>query len=55
MTGGSTEGYSRTPKSEMPIPPNSRITRDITMASTGRLILILERLAIRPLNFVVLA
>ena len=50
MTGGSTDGYSRTPKSDMPIPPKIKITSDITMAKTGLLILILERLAMRSLS-----
>jgi hypothetical protein len=43
-------GYSLTPKSEIPIPPKSRMARDITMAKTGLLILILERLAMRSLS-----
>src|SRR5690606_29215675 len=46
ITGGSKLGYSQIHNNEIPIPPNSRITRDITMANTGRLILILDKLAI---------
>jgi hypothetical protein len=36
MTGGSTEGNSRTPSSPNPMSPNSTTTVDITMARTGR-------------------
>jgi hypothetical protein len=44
-TGGSTLGNSRTPRKEKPIAPNKMITNDMTMASTGLLILVMDKLA----------
>jgi hypothetical protein len=44
-TGGSTLGNSRTPKNENPIIPKRIMTKDITMANTGRLILVIDKLA----------
>src|SRR6478736_6632433 len=51
-TGGSTLGNSRTPKKLKPINPNRIMTNDITMASTGLLILTVDKLAINVIyNF----
>jgi hypothetical protein len=36
MTGGSTDGTSRTPRRVKPMAPKSRIVNDMTIASTGR-------------------
>ena len=44
MTGGSTAGYSRTPRYVKLITPKSTITTDMTMARTGRRMLSEERL-----------
>jgi hypothetical protein len=44
--GGSTLGYSRTPRKLIPIIPNTIIVMLITIASTGRLMLIEDKLAI---------
>jgi hypothetical protein len=49
MIGGSTEGNSRTPNDSKPINPKIRITIDKTVAKTGRLILIEDKLI--ELNF----
>jgi hypothetical protein len=46
MIGGSTDGNSRTPKDLNPMKPNNKITRFITIARTGLLILIVDKLAI---------
>jgi hypothetical protein len=42
-TGGSTDGYSLTPKYVYPIIPNRIIVIDITMARTGLLILVSDK------------
>src|ERR1039457_44108 len=44
MIGGSIAGYSLTPRNLKLIAPKSTIARDITIASTGRLMLIEARL-----------
>src|SRR6188768_2158540 len=44
MIGGSIDGYSRTPRKSKPMPPNTMMTMDITIAMTGRLRLTEERL-----------
>src|SRR5476651_147364 len=44
MIGGSTEGKSRTPKKLYPITPNTTITTDKTVASTGLFILTEDKL-----------
>jgi hypothetical protein len=46
IIGGSTLGNSLTPKRVIPIAPNNRMVRDSTMAKTGLLILIVDKLAI---------
>jgi hypothetical protein len=46
MIGGSTLGNSLTPNKEIPMDPKSTMVKDITMAKTGLLILMVERLAI---------
>ncbi len=46
MMGGSTEGYSLTPKKLKPIAPNISITSDSTIAKTGPSMLIFDNEAI---------
>jgi hypothetical protein len=46
MIGGSKRGYSRILKYRNPITPNITMTRLITMARTGRLILVEDKLII---------
>ncbi len=49
ITAGSTDGYSRTPSCVKPIAPKIRMAMDITVASTGRSMLMEERrLTMRP-------
>lgn len=44
MIGGSTLGNSLMPKKVIPIPPSKRMMREKTVANTGRLMLVEERL-----------
>src|SRR5690606_38076949 len=50
MIGGSTLGYSRIPRKLIPMIPKRTIVMDSTMANTGRLILVEDKLAISLLN-----
>jgi hypothetical protein len=50
MIGGSTLGYSRTGSDVNPIMPNITITSDITMAKTGRFILVEAKLMTIKIN-----